>query len=167
MFGIGKIKVGNYVFVIKKQEKYNDIIIGKVQSVDNTALEIIGTLIKPIGLIERFEKNTIGSRSKEVLDSPDPNNCIFILIDRVDIEDFNGNIDQNQENVIWINEKRFFILEGWIKENFPGMFADVLRSDNKDEWNYTRSALLDKMNSLYDKDLKDHVYAVARSTKIL
>ncbi|MGD1838772.1 MAG: hypothetical protein ACPKPY_12050 [Nitrososphaeraceae archaeon] len=167
MFGLGKIKVGHYVFVIQKQEKHNNIIIGKVQSVDNLTVELIGTLIKPIGLIERLEKNTIGSRSKEVLNDPDPNNCIFILIDRVDIEDFNGKINQSEEKVIWINEKRFFILEGWIKENFPDMFADVLRSANKDEWNYTRTALLDKMNSLYDKDLKDHVYAVVRSTKIL
>jgi len=26
---------------------------------------------------------------------------------------------------------------------------------------------LEKMNSLYEKDLKDHLYAVARSTKVL
>jgi len=30
-----------------------------------------------------------------------------------------------------------------------------------------RSILLEKMNSLYERDLKDHMYAVARSTKIL
>jgi hypothetical protein len=27
--------------------------------------------------------------------------------------------------------------------------------------------LLEKMNSLYERDLKDHLYAVARSTKVL
>jgi hypothetical protein len=47
------------------------------------------------------------------------------------------------------------------------MFADVLRADTEQERLHARTILLEKMNSLYEKDLKDHLYAVARSTKVL
>jgi hypothetical protein len=47
------------------------------------------------------------------------------------------------------------------------MFADVLRANSDDQRLQAREILLEKMNSLYEKDLKDHLYAVARSTKIL
>jgi hypothetical protein len=30
-----------------------------------------------------------------------------------------------------------------------------------------RAILLEKMNSLYERDLREHMYAVARSTRIL
>jgi hypothetical protein len=58
-------------------------------------------------------------------------------------------------------------LDGWIRENLPDMFADVLRANSDDQRLQAREILLEKMNSLYEKDLKDHLYAVARSTKIL
>jgi hypothetical protein len=32
---------------------------------------------------------------------------------------------------------------------------------------HAREILIEKMNSLYEKELKDHLYAVARSTKVL
>jgi polyphosphate kinase len=47
------------------------------------------------------------------------------------------------------------------------MFAGVLRANTDHERQDARSILLEKMNSLYEKDLKDHLYAVVRSTKIL
>ena len=58
-------------------------------------------------------------------------------------------------------------MDGWIRENLPDMFADVLRANSDDQRLQAREILLEKMNSLYEKDLKDHLYAVARSTKIL
>ena len=80
---------------------------------------------------------------------------------------FNQEIDQQTSKIIWINEKRFFVLDGWIRENLPDMFADVLRAATEQERLQARTILLEKMNSLYEKDLKDHLYAVARSTKVL
>jgi hypothetical protein len=59
------------------------------------------------------------------------------------------------------------VLDGWIRENLPDMFADVLTAATEEQRAQARASLLEKMNSLYEKDLKDHVYAVARSTKIL
>jgi hypothetical protein len=141
--------------------------LGRVTSVTNNSLLVLGSYIKPLGLLSKRQKGVLGKRSQEVLNDPDPNNCIFILIDRIETGNFYGNIDQSVNKVSWINEKRFFVLEGWIKENMPDLFADVIYSQSEEEKHHYRAILIEKMNSLYDKDLKEHVYAVARSSKIL
>ena len=167
MFGRGRIKPGEYVFVVQSDQNYNKLIIGMVQSANGNKIQVKGSYIRPIGLIERVKRGHSGDRPREVLDNPDPNNCIFMLIDRVETGSFNQEIDQQTSKIIWINEKRFFVLDGWIRENLPDMFADVLRADTEQERLHARTMLLEKMNSLYEKDLKDHLYAVARSTKVL
>lgn len=167
MFGRGRIKPGEYVFVVQSDQNYNKLIIGMVQSANGNKIQVRGSYIRPIGLIERVKRGHSGDRPREVLNNPDPNNCIFMLIDRVETGSFNQEIDQQTSKIIWINEKRFFVLDGWIRENLPDMFADVLRADTEQERLQARTMLLEKMNSLYEKDLKDHLYAVARSTKVL
>jgi hypothetical protein len=167
MFGIGKIKNGDYVFAVEKEKDYSKIILGRVQSIDKNLLTILGSYIQPTGLIAKKQRGIIGQRSQEVLNDPDPDNCIFILIDRIETGNYYGNIDQTVNKVKWINEKKFFVLEGWIKENMPEMFAAVIHSHTEEEKFHYRSILIEKMNALYDKDLKEHVYAVARSVKIL
>lgn len=167
MFGRGRIKPGEYVFVVQSDQNYNKLIIGMVQSANGNKIQVRGSYIRPIGLIERVKRGHSGDRPREVLNNPDPNNCIFMLIDRVETGSFNQEIDQQTSKIIWINEKRFFVLDGWIRENLPDMFADVLRADTEQERLHARTMLLEKMNSLYEKDLKDHLYAVARSTKVL
>ena len=167
MFGRGRIKPGEYVFVVQSDQDYNKLIIGMVQSANGNKIQVKGSYIRPIGLIERVKRGHTGDRPREVLNNPDPNNCIFMLIDRVETGSFNQEIDQQTSKIIWINEKRFFVLDGWIRENLPDMFADVLRADTEQERLQARTILLEKMNSLYEKDLKDHLYAVARSTKVL
>ena len=167
MFGIGKIKDGDYVFAVEKENEYTKIILGRIQSINKDLLTVLGSYIKPTGLIAKRQRGNLGQRSQEVLDDPDPDNCIFILIDRIETGNYYGNIDQSINKVKWINEKRFFVIEGWIKENMPEMFADVIYSHSEEEKLHYRSILIEKMNSLYDKDLKEHVYAVARSVKIL
>ncbi len=167
MFGRGRIKPGEYVFVVQSDQDYNKLIIGMVQSANGNKIHVKGSYIRPIGLIERVKRGHTGDRPREVLNNPDPNNCIFMLIDRVETGSFNQEIDQQTSKIVWINEKRFFVLDGWIRENLPDMFADVLRADTEQERLQARTMLLEKMNSLYEKDLKDHLYAVARSTKVL
>jgi hypothetical protein len=167
MFGRGKIKPGEYVFVVQADQNYNKLIIGIVQSINGSKIQVRGSYIRPIGLIEHVKRGHAGDRPKEVLTNPDPNNCIFMLIDRVETGRFNQEVDQQTSKIIWINEKRFFVLDGWIRENLPDMFADVLRANTEQERLQARTILLEKMNSLYEKDLKDHLYAVARSTKVL
>ena len=166
MFGRGKIKPGNYVFVVQNDHEVNSIIIGKVQSVDGDRLKVNGTKIRPVGLLERVKAGRAIGRPKEVLENPDPNNCIFMLIDRVETQIFSDEVNQKLSKAIWINERRYYVLDGWIKENLPDIFASVLSAAG-DEKLEARAMLLEKMNSIYEKDLKEHLYAVARSTKVL
>jgi len=166
MFGRGKIKPGNYVFVVQNDHEVNSIIIGKVQSVDGDRLKVNGTKIRPVGLLERVKAGRAIGRPKEVLENPDPNNCIFMLIDRVETQIFSDEVNQKLSKAIWINERRYYVLDGWIKENLPDIFASVLSAAG-DEKLEARAMLLEKMNSIYEKDLKEHLYAVARSTRVL
>ena len=167
MFGRGRIRRGDYLFVVKKAQSYNTLIIGRAESVNGDKIQITGTYIRPVGLIERVRSGRAEGRPKEVLDNPDPNNCIFMLIDKVETGIFSEEVDRKGSKITWINEKRYYVLDGWVRENLPDMFSDVLRARSEQERIQARATLLEKMNSLYEKDLKDHLYAVARSTKIL
>ena len=168
MFGSkGGFKPGQYVFVVQKDGKHNKIIIGRIRSVSGTKAHVAGTSVRPLGLIERIESGRASGRPIEVLTNPDPNNCIFMLIDRVETGRFDEQVDQSMSRVILINEGRYLVLDGWIKENLPDIFAAALSAGTEESRAQARQTLIDKMNSLYERDLKDHVYAVARSTKIL
>lgn len=167
MFGKTEIKPGNYVFVVQKDGEFNRIVIGRIQSAAGTKIHVIGTYIQPLGLVEKFREGKAGERPLQALRNPDPNNCIFILIDRVETGRFNEEVDQSTSRVIWINESRYLVLDGWIKENFPEIFASALSAATQEERAQARSLLLEKMSSLYERDLKEHVYAVARSARLL
>ena len=167
MFGRNQVKPGSYVFVAQKESDSNRIVIGRVQSTQGNNVHVVGTYIKPRGLEERVRAGRAGPHSTQVLSNPDPNNCIFMLIDRVETGRFNETVDQSSSRVIWINENRYLVLDGWIRENFPDIFAEALTAGSKDERIHARQMLIEKMNSLYEKDLKEHVYTVARTTKIL
>ena len=167
MFSRGGIKPGEYVFVAQKDGNYNRIIIGRIQSMSGSKIHVVGTYVKPQGLIDRTQAGRASGRPVEALNNPDPNNCIFMLIDRIEAGRFNEEVDQATSRVIWINASRYLVLDGWIKENFPDIFAAALAAETPDARAQARQTLIEKMNSLYERDLKDHVYAVARSAKIL
>jgi hypothetical protein len=163
----GGIKAGQYVFVVQKDERHNKIVIGRIRSVSGSRVHVAGTYVRPLGLIERIESGRAAGRPSEALSNPDPNNCIFLLIDRVETGKFNEEVDQATSRVVWINESRYLVLDGWIKENLPDIFAAALSAGTDDSRAQARQTLIEKMNSLYERDLKEHVYAVARSAKIL
>ena len=167
MFGRAELKPGNYAFAVQKDGDYSRLIIGRIQSVNGSSIHIVGTYIRPKGLIDRVMAGKSTERMAQVLSNPDPNNCIFMLIDRVETGRFNEPIDQSSSRVIWINENRYLVLDGWIKEKFPDVYLSALSASTEEERAQARSVLLEKMNSLYERDLKDHVYAVARSAKLL
>jgi hypothetical protein len=167
MFGRTELKPGTYAFAVQKDGDYSRLIIGRIQSVNGSSIHIVGTYIRPQGLIDRVKAGKSTERMAQVLSNPDPNNCIFMLIDRVETGRFNEPVDQSSSRVIWINENRYLVLDGWIKENFPDVFSSSLSASTEEERIQARSVLLEKMNSLYERDLKDHVYAVARSAKLL
>ena len=163
----GGIKPGQYAFVVQKDAKYNKIIIGRIRSINGSRVHIIGTYVRPLGLIERIESGRASGRPIEVLNNPDPNNCIFMLIDRVEAGRFDEEVDQSISRVVSINEGRYLVLDGWVKENLPDIFAAALSSSTEESRAQARQTLIEKMDSLYEQELKDHVYAVARSAKIL
>ena len=47
-----------------------------------------------MGLLERVKAGRAIGRPKEVLENPDPNNCIFMLIDRVETQMFSEEVNQ-------------------------------------------------------------------------
>ena len=163
----GAIKAGQYAFVVQKDGRHNKIIIGRIRSVNGSRVHVAGTYVRPLGLIERIESGRATGRPSEALSNPDPNNCIFLLIDRVETGKFNEEVDQATSRVTWINESRYLVLDGWIKENLPDIFAAALSAGTEESRAQARQMLIEKMDSLYERDLKEHVYAVARSAKIL
>ena len=167
LFGRNKIKDGDYVFVTQEYSEKIRLVIGRIISLTDSIARIRGSYVIPLGLIEKVSSGRGEGKPREVLQNPDPNNCIFMLIDNVETGDFDEEIDINSSKIKWINEERFHVLDGWIKENLPEIFANVLRAKSNEDRMQARTILLEKMNSLYERDLKDHMYAVARSTKIL
>lgn len=167
LFGRNKIKDGDYVFVSQEYSEKIRLVIGRIISLTDSIARIRGSYVIPLGLIEKVSSGRGEGRPREVLQNPDPNNCIFMLIDNVETGDFDEEIDINSSKIKWINEERFHVLDGWIKENLPEIFGNVLRAKSNEDRMQARTILLEKMNSLYERDLKDHMYAVARSTKIL
>lgn len=167
LFGRNKIKDGDYVFVSQEYSEKIRLVIGRIISLTDSIARIRGSYVIPLGLIEKVSSGRGEGRPREVLQNPDPNNCIFMLIDNVETGNFDEEIDINSSKIKWLNEERFHVLDGWIKENLPEIFANVLRAKSNEDRMQARTILLEKMNSLYERDLKDHMYAVARSTKIL
>jgi len=167
LFGRNKIKDGDYVFVAQEHPEKIRFVIGRIISLTDSIARVRGSYVIPLGLIEKVSSGRGEGRPREVLQNPDPNNCIFMLIDNVETGNFDEEIDINSSKIKWINEERFHVLDGWIKENLPEVFANVLRAKSNEDRMEARTILLEKMNSLYERDLKDHMYAVARSTQIL
>ena len=167
MFGMSKLRPGNFVFVVRRDENSNYVIIGKIISDHDKVLRVKGTYLKPVGLLERIKSGRARGKPVEAINNPEPNNCIFFIIDRLDTGDFDDIIDPKMEKVIPINENRYFVLDGWIKESFSDLFGNYFSSSSEEERSEARTVLIKKMNSLMSQELKEHVYAVARSSRIL
>ncbi len=61
----------------------------------------------------------------------------------------------------------YFVLDGWIKESFSDIFSNFFNAHSQEEKLEARNVIIKKMNSLISPELKEHVYAVARSSRIL
>ena len=167
LFGKPKIQEGDYIFLSQDYSGKLRLVIGRVTSLADSVARVRGSYIIPEGLIEKVSSGRGEGRPKAVLQNPDPNNCIFMLIDYVETGIFDEDVNIDSSDAKWINEERFHVLDGWLKENLAELFANVLRAKTDEDRMQARAILIEKMNSLYERDLKDHMYAVARSTKIL
>jgi len=168
MFGFGKKNVfrdGDYIFVAINEDNYSSVVVGLVEFGGPGKIKVAGLYIKPTGLMEKAQSGKLGPHSAEVLRAPTPNNLIHMLIDKVESGDFHDYVDVENNVAVKIGAKRYTEIDNWIRAEFPELLSIILSptDSRKDE---ARQAFMDRMNSIYDPELKQTVYAVARQLKI-
>ena len=169
MFGSKKrtLKEGSFVFTAKPAEEYCDFVIGTVTGVDGNKVGVNGFIINPVGLKNKVLQGKTGARSKEMLMEPTSENCIFALIYRIEHENFADVLDLEKEKVEIISKKVFTILDGWIRESLSELINNVLSLPEGSDKDHAKRILQQRMENLYDKNLKSNLYSVCRSLKIL
>ena len=169
MFGSKKrtLKEGSFVFTAKHADEYCDFVIGTVTGVDGNKVGVNGFIINPVGLKNKVLQGKTGKRSKEMLMEPTSENCIFALIYRIEHENFTGVLDLEKEKVEILSKKVYTILDGWIRESLSELINNVLSLPDGSDQDHAKRILKQKMENLYDKNLKQNLYSVCRSLKIL
>ena len=169
MFGSKKrtLKEGSFVFTAKPADEYCNFVIGTVTGVDGNKVGVNGFIINPVGLKNKVLQGKAGARSKEMLKEPTSENCIFALIYRIEHENFTGVLDLEKEKVEILSKKVYTILDGWIRESLSELINNVLSLPDGSDQDHAKRILKQKMENLYDKNLKQNLYSVCRSLKIL
>ena len=169
MLGLRKkgLKEGDFVFARQPDGEYNKIIFGVVTGVQGTKIGVNGIIINPIGLRNKIEQGKAGTRSIEILKNPNPDNCIFTLIYRIEYDNFNEVVDLDKQRVLQIPNRVYATLDGWIRESLPELINNVLSLPPGSERDEAKRILKQRMDTLFDKSLKRTLYAVCRSLKIL
>ena len=169
MFGSkkGTLKEGNFVFTAKPADEYCNFVIGIVTGVDGNRVGVNGFIVNPIGLKNKVLQGKAGTRSKEMLKEPTSENCIFALIYRTEYENFTDVLDLEKEKVEILSKKVSTILDGWIRESLSELINNVLSLPDGSDQDHAKRILKQKMENLYDKNLKQNLYSVCRSLKIL
>jgi hypothetical protein len=166
MFGKKKgLQEGDHVFARKQDGKYQQFIFGTVTGVESEKIGVNGVIVNPVGLKNKVEQGKAGTRSTEILENPTPENCIFSLIYRIEHENYTDVLDQDK--IIPLPPKVYNILDGWVRESLPELLNNVLSLQPGDERDKAKGILRQRMDGLYDKNLKRHLYSVCRSLKIL
>jgi|TARA_B100000315_G_scaffold216587_1_gene216549 hypothetical protein len=169
MLGLGKkgLKEGDFVFARQPDGEFNKIIFGAVTGVQDKKIGVNGIIINPVGLRNKIEQGKAGARSIEILKNPNPDNCIFTLIYRIEYDNFNEVVDLNKQQVLQIPNRVYATLEGWIRESLSELINDVLSLPPGSERDEAKRILKQRMDTLFDKSLKRTLYSVCRSLKIL
>ena len=169
MFGLGKkgLKEGDFIFARQPDGEYNKIIFGAVTGVQGKKIGVNGIIVNPVGLKNKIEQGKAGTRSVEILKNPNPDNCIQILIYRIEHDNFNEIIDLNEHQVLELPNRVYATLEGWIRESLSELINNVLSLPPGSERDEAKRILKQRMDTLFDKSLKRTLYSVCRSLKIL
>jgi len=169
MFGSKKrtLKEGSFVFTAKPADEYCNFVIGIVTGVDGNRVGVNGFIVNPVGLKNKVSQGKTGTRSKEMLKDPTSENCIFALIYRIEYENFTDVLDLEKEKVEILSKKQYTILDGWIRESLSELINNVLSLPDGSDQDHAKRILKQKMENLYDKNLKQNLYSVCRSLKIL
>ena len=160
-------KEGDYVFASQKNGDYRDIVIGMVTGVENSKIGVNGIIVNAVGLKNKVSQGKAGPQSEQALKNPEPKEAVYALIYRVEHDNFNGVFDVNSDPVVKLNKVIYNILTGWIRESIPELINNVLSLPESVERDQAKRILKQKMDSLYDKELKRYMYSVCRSLKIL
>ena len=169
MFGSKKrtLKEGSFVFTAKPADEYCNFVIGIVTGVDGNRVGVNGFIVNPVGLKNKVLQGKAGTRSKEMLKEPTSENCIFALIYRIEYENFTDVLDLEKEKVEILSKKQYTILDGWIRESLSELINNVLSLPDGSDQDHAKRILKQRMENLYDKNLKQNLYSVCRSLKIL
>ena len=169
MFGSkkGTLKEGSFVFTAKPDGDYCNFVIGTVTGVDGNKVGVNGFIVNPIGLKNKVSQGKAGTRSEEMLKEPTSENCIFALIYRIEQENFTDILDLEKEKVEILSKKVYTILDGWIRESLSELINNVLSLPDGSDQDHAKRILKQRMENLYDRDLKQNLYSVCRSLKIL
>jgi hypothetical protein len=168
MFGRKKgLEEGSYVFASKPDGQYQNIIVGVVTGIDGSKIGVSGLIINPAGLKNKVSQGKAGPQSEEILKNPTPENCILAFVYRTEHDTFNEVLDLGQNKVIQIPPKLYSVLDGWMRESLPELINNVLSLPQGPERDQAKRVLKQRMDTLYDKNLKQNLYSVCRSLKIL
>jgi hypothetical protein len=160
-------KEGDFAFASQPNGEYRDIIVGIVTGVENTNIGVNGIMINPVGLKNKVTQGKAGPQSVEILKNPTPKECIFALIYRVEYNNFTGVFDVNTNDVFKIHKNIHNIISGWVRESIPELINNVLSLPNGQERDLAKRLLKQRMDTLYDKELKKYMYSICRGLKIL
>jgi hypothetical protein len=160
-------KEGDFAFASQPNGEYRDIIVGIVTGVENTNIGVNGIVINPVGLKNKVTQGKAGPQSVEILKNPTPKECIFALIYRVEYNNFTGVFDVNTNDVFKIHKNIHNIISGWVRESIPELINNVLSLPNSQERDLAKRLLKQRMDTLYDKELKKYMYSICRGLKIL
>jgi hypothetical protein len=161
------LKEGDHVFTTKPNGDYQDIIFGVVTGVEVNKVGINGLIIDPVGIKNKISQKKAGPRSVEILENPTPENCILAFIHRIEHENFNEVLDIKKNRIVKLPPKAYAVLDGWIRESLPELLNNVLSLPPGAERDQAKRVLRQRMDTLYDKNLKRNLYSVCRSLKIL
>ena len=172
MFGLGKKRIklpkeGDFIFARRPDGEYNKIIFGAVSGVHGKKIGVNGIIINPVGLKNKIEQGKAGKRSIEILKNPNPDNCIHLLIYRIEHENFNEVVDLDKEQVLELPNRVYATLEGWIRESLSELINNVLSIPPGSERDEAKRILKQRRDTLFDVSLKRTLYSVCRSLKIL
>jgi len=172
MFGLGKKRIklpkeGDFVFARRPDGEYNKIIFGAVTGVHGKKIGVNGIIINPVGLKNKVEQGKAGSRAIAILKNPNPDNCIHLLIYRIEHENFNDIVDLDKEQVLELPNRVYATLNGWIQESLSEFINNVLSLPPVSERDQAKRVLKQRMDTLFAPQLKRTIYAICRSLKIL
>lgn len=160
-------KEGDYVFTSQQNGQYRDMIIGMVTGIEDSKIGVNGIIVNAVGLKNKVAQGKAGPQSEQVLKDPDPKEAVFALIYRVEFDNFTGIFDIKTDPVIKLQKSIYNILTGWIRESVPELVNNVLSLPEGPERDQAKRKLKQRMDTLYDKDLKRYMYSICRSLKIL